>query len=181
MYKAILLLVFTLALGIGLACHADAVYKWVDDQGNVHYTDHPHPGAKKVQLPKTQTYQSPAVNGGVLPAQNAAPQATEGATSGYKQLSITSPANDANLWYVDQVPVSVSITPALHNGDTLTYHLDDKSIGPTTDTTVTFKEVERGEHAVSVTLNSTSSTSLSAGPVKIFIHQKTIISPKPPH
>ncbi|HVC28969.1 MAG TPA: DUF4124 domain-containing protein [Gammaproteobacteria bacterium] len=170
-------LLFILMVSAGLAVQADAVYKWVDAQGNVHYTDHPRPGAEKVQLPKTQTYQPSSPVDMSTPA----PQATtEVPTAGYQQLNIASPASQATLWYVDEVPVTVSLTPALRSGDTLTYHLDGQSIGPTTETTVTFKNIPRGEHTVSVTLNAANGATLSAGPVTFFVQQKSILSPKPP-
>jgi Domain of unknown function (DUF4124) len=176
--KVLTAIMFTLSWGVFLAVQADTVYKWVDDQGNVHYSDHPRPGAEKVQLPKTQTYQP--VSTADMPT--AAPEAsTLAPTTGYKQFAITSPANQATLWYVDQVTVSVSLTPNLRSGDTLTYHLDSLSIGPTTETTVTFKDVPRGEHSVSVTLNAANGASLSASPVIFYVRQKSILGPKPPH
>ncbi|MDE2235727.1 MAG: DUF4124 domain-containing protein [Gammaproteobacteria bacterium] len=184
MSKALLIMaVMILALGATTTGRSDQVYKWVDAQGNVHYTDHPHPGAQKVLLPKTQTYQPPSMEGaGNTAASQPSPPPVAGAsTTAYKQFSISSPADKATLWYVDQVPVSVDLSPALHNGDTLTFHLDEKSIGPTTQTMVTFKDVPRGEHSVSVTLNSANGASQTAGPVTFFVRQKTIISPKPPH
>jgi Domain of unknown function (DUF4124) len=179
MYKVLITTLFLLVFGAGLAVQADAVYKWVDDQGNVHYTDHPRPGAEKVQLPKTQTYQPASAAGLPMPSsEEASPQAP---TAGYQQLNIVSPASQATIWYEDEVPVSVSLTPALRSGDTLTYHLDGQTIGPISDTSVTFKNVPRGEHTVSVTLNAANGASLSAGPVTFFVQQKSILSPKPPH
>ncbi|HVA56163.1 MAG TPA: DUF4124 domain-containing protein [Gammaproteobacteria bacterium] len=176
MHKVLILIFMILLFGAGLA-QADAVYKWVDNQGNVHYTDHPRPGAEKVQLPKTQTYQPPPSANMSVPApdtSNAAP------TTGYTQFTIASPASQATIWYVHKVPVSVSLTPNLRTGDTLTYQLDGQTIGPTTQTTVTFKDIPRGEHTASVTLNAANGASLSAGPVTFYVHQKSILSPKPP-
>jgi len=176
MYKAAFLILLALSLGSGLA-QADTVYKWVDAQGNVHYTDHPRPGAEKVQLPKTQTYKPPSMTEALTPAPDAS---TATPTTGYKQFTITSPASQANLWYVHEVQVAVSLSPALRSGDTLTYQLDGQSIGPTTQTSVTFKDIARGAHTASVTLNSANGATLSAGPVTFFVHQKTILGPKPP-
>ena len=44
----------------------DTLYKWVDSQGNVHYSDKPQPGAQKLTLPKATTYTAPTA--GELPA-----------------------------------------------------------------------------------------------------------------
>ncbi len=178
MYKALIATVLTLILSAGSIVQADTVYKWVDDQGNVHYSDHPRPGAEKVQLPKTQTYQPPSLADMPTPA---AAASTEAPTAGHQQLSIASPVSQATLWYVDEVPVSVNLTPPLRSGDTLTYHLDGQSIGPTTESTVTFKNIPRGEHSVSVTLNAANGATQSAGPVTFYVQQKSILSHKPPH
>ena len=176
MYKAVFLILLALGLGSGLA-QADAVYKWVDAQGNVHYTDHPRPGAEKVRLPKTQTYRPPSITEAPTPVPDTS---TATPTTGYKQFTIASPASQANLWYVHEVQVAVSLSPALRSGDTLTYQLDGQSIGPTTQSSVTFKDIARGAHTASVTLNSANGATLSAGPVTFFVHQKTILGPKPP-
>lgn len=176
MSKWVFTILVALVLGIGLA-QADTVYRWVDAQGNVHYSDHPHPGASKVLLPQTQTYAPPAA------AQMSAPEPLPAAapTAGYSQFTLASPGNQATLWYVHEVTVSVNVSPDLRSGDTITYHLDGKTIGPTQATSVTFKDVERGEHTVSATLNAANGASMSAGPVTFYVRQKSVLAPKPPH
>ncbi|MGB9428437.1 MAG: DUF4124 domain-containing protein [Gammaproteobacteria bacterium] len=175
MYKLAFTLLLALVLGAGFA-QAQSVYKWVDDQGNVHYTDHPHPGAEKVQLPKTQTYAPPSVSD--MPAPPPLPPTAP--MAGYTQFTLASPGSQANLWYTHEVTVSVSVAPELRNGDTITYHLDGQTIGPTGNTSVTFKDVPRGEHTASATLNAANGASMSAGPVTFYVQQKSILAPKPP-
>jgi hypothetical protein len=69
------LLVFGLAGGVTLlgdavlyggAARADTsgsttVYRWVDSQGVVHYSDHPSPSAERLQIPPAQTFHDPPV------------------------------------------------------------------------------------------------------------------------
>lgn len=177
MWKPILAVVLALVAGIALA-QSNTVYRWVDAQGNVHYSDHPHPGASKVMLPQTQTFAAPMAgqaSSGPPPLPAAAP------TAGYSQFNLAAPASQATLWYVHEVTVSVNVSPELRSGDTITYHLDGKNIGPTEATSVTFKDVERGEHTASATLNAANGATMSAGPVTFYIRQKSILAPKPPH
>lgn len=176
MGKWVFAMLLALVLGVGLA-HAGNVYKWVDAQGNVHYSDHPHPGAMLVALPKTQTYVPPDSKGMPVPRPHTAPASPIG---GYTQFSIASPGRHANLWYVHKVTISVSLTPQLRPGDTLTYHLDGRTIGPTARQAVTFRHVYRGTHTASVTLNARQGATRSAGPVTFYVHQKSILGPKPP-
>ncbi|MGH8378831.1 MAG: DUF4124 domain-containing protein [Gammaproteobacteria bacterium] len=175
MHKLTLAVLLALALVVGFA-QAHSVYKWVDDQGNVHYSDHPHPGAEKVRLPKTQTYAPPSTSG--MPAPPPLPPAAPAAS--YTQFTIASPGSQASLWYTDEVTVSVNVSPELKSGDTITYHLDSQSLGPTQATSVTFKNIPRGEHTASATLNAANGASMSAGPVTFYVKQKTILGPKPP-
>lgn len=170
------MLAIALAIGAPLA-HSDTVYRWVDAQGNVHYSDHPHPGAAKVMLPQTQTYAPPTA--GQMPAPEPLPAAK--LTAGYSQFSLATPANQATLWYVHEVTVSVNLSPQLRSGDSITFHLDGRSMGPTQATSVTFKDVDRGEHTASATLNAANGASLSAGPVTFYVRQKSILGPRPPH
>ena len=40
----------------GSATRAATIYKWVDENGVVHYSDQPHQNAQKVDVPAVQTY-----------------------------------------------------------------------------------------------------------------------------
>lgn len=113
-----------------------------------------------------------------MPAAEPLPPAAP--TAGYSQFTLATPANQATLWYTHEVTVSVTLSPELRSGDTITYRLDGKSIGPTQATSVTFKDVERGEHTVSATLNAANGGTMSAGPVTFFVRQKSVITHKPP-
>ena len=45
------------------ACTCDGaatVYKWVDDNGVVHFSDQPNPKAQKIEVAGAQTYAAPA-------------------------------------------------------------------------------------------------------------------------
>lgn len=170
------IVIVSIMMGTALA-QSDTVYRWVDAQGNVHYSDHPHPGASKVMLPQTQTFASPAA--GQIPAPTPLP--ANAPTAGYSQFSLVTPANQATLWYTHEVTVSVSLSPELRSGDTITFHLDGKTIGPTEATSVTFKDVDRGEHTASAILNAANGASMSAGPVTFYVRQKSVLAPKPPN
>ena len=51
------LLLFSLLTG--LSAFAE-VFRWVDEDGVVHFSDRPHEGAETVELPKAQTFPAPA-------------------------------------------------------------------------------------------------------------------------
>ena len=173
MYRIVL--VILLALALGSVAQADSVYKWVDAQGNVHYSDHPHPGSERLKLPKAQTYASPV--SATIPMQTSL--ADTGPAPARTQISISSPADQANLWNVDSVTVSASVSPALQEGDTITYTLDGQTEGPITSLSATFKNVPRGQHSASAVLH-TSAGDIPAKPVTFYLHKHSILGKKPP-
>jgi len=154
------------------AVYGDTLYKWVDEQGNVHYSDKPQPGATKIHLPKPTTYAAPDV---AMPANTAA--GSEGkkpkASAGYTEFEIVSPGADETLWNTQSVTVTLTVQPALHAGDTVTITLDDKDRGPGQATSVTFDGLDRGEHTVHATLQMAKGGAMIAKPITFYIQRGT--------
>jgi len=146
------------------------LYKWVDEQGVVHYSDKPVPGATKMQLPAAQTYKAPAASAYPPPAQ---PEEKKRAQP-YDSFIIASPGQDESLWNVTSITVTVSLTPGLQNGDRVTISLDGKSKGPSPNLSATFDNLERGEHVVTATVQTLSGQTQSAPPVKFSIHLPSV-------
>lgn len=144
----------------------DSLYKWVDERGNVHYSDKPHPGATRLHLPKPTTYAAPAVAAPNTPSSAPPPQ------QGYSLFQISEPEQDQVFWNVRDVTVVVSVQPGLQPGDQVTITLDDKTVGPSPSTTATFNDLDRGEHTVRATLSGPGG-SMSAKPVTFYIQQAT--------
>ncbi len=170
MHRPALILVSLLAV-FTFMVSADPLYKWVDEQGNVHYSDKPQPGAQKIVLPKASTFAAPKV---VQPAplpDNSQPQ-QDGT---YTQILVSSPKDQDTLWNTDTATVSVTLTPALQPGDTVTFSVDGKTQTVGT-TSATFNDLERGEHDVTVTVNGRGGTLTAQS---VFYIQKSV-SKKPP-
>lgn len=156
-------------LAVVSAGFGDTLYKWVDEQGNVHYSDKPHPGATRLHLPKPTTYAAPAVAAPEIRNDTQPPPASQ---PGYTSFEIAEPQPDQVYWNVQSIVVSLSLQPALHPGDQVTITLDDKTIGPGTATTVTFNDLNRGEHTVHATLSGPGGTMI-AKPVTFYIQRGT--------
>src|SRR5262249_61617017 len=67
-------LAFTLLLLVCSVALAATVYRWVDEDGVVHYSDQPHANAEKLQVHAAQTYKPSALD-------TAAPGGAGGASS----------------------------------------------------------------------------------------------------
>jgi Domain of unknown function (DUF4124) len=178
-YKGLLIILFALA-AMTLA-HADQVYKWVDAQGNVHYSDKPHPGAAKVKIASPQSYSAP-VDGGPTNDRGALrpPRSNKGQADKQYEISIVAPKPESTIWDTRSVTVSVQVTPGLALGDSITFELDGKQRGPVTSTSVTFDDLDRGQHSVSATLNTADGGSIKATPITFYLRQATVFHGKPP-
>ena len=165
---------FLLAFLAAGAVLGDALYKWVDDQGVVHYSDKPVPGATKMKVPGAQTFNVPKASALRAPAQNNAPN---GGVPGYTQLAITAPTDQQTFSNVHSVTVSVDLEPGLQSGDTLTISVDGKAMTGTA-TSATFDDLDRGAHTVTATVSSNGNVVIVAKPVTFYIHQATQKSKK---
>jgi len=171
------LLLALLSLVLATPAYANQVYKWVDAQGNVHYSDKPHPGAKEVKIAPPQSFGVPARSKAKSPEP---PAKAQPATPSDYNIAISSPKPQQSLWNVHDLTVSANVSPGLREGDTVTFRLDGETKGPVNATSVTFKNVTRGEHTVSATLTTAKGARFSAKPVMFYVHQTSIRHPKPP-
>src|SRR5262245_7844728 len=105
-------------LATGLAA-AGPAYRWVDAQGQVHYSDRPVEGAKEVELKTTQSYTPPAIDTATASA-SGTPAPTPAAADDAaipKTVSIVSPTQEQTLWNLGgRLPVAVAVDPPLQQG-----------------------------------------------------------------
>jgi hypothetical protein len=133
----------------------DQVYKWVDKDGVVHYSNQPPTdNAKPAKLPPLHTYKggtNPNLNKYAKPGAAGASATAAGVSS---QIEVVTPSRDETFRSGERmVPVAVVVTPQLVEGQKLIYLLDGTpASAPTTDTSFALTGVERGSHTVSVAL-----------------------------
>ncbi len=170
MKRALLML---LALGIALSAMAQTVYRWVDKDGVVHYSDQPAPGAVKVNLgaPQVLDFKIPSAA-----EETQAPAAgTNEAPREYK-VTILAPADGTSLRPVQQeVHARVRVEPALGPRAVLQYQLDGKDLGkPTVATQALIKQVYRGTHTLTVTVIGPTGSAGTASST-FYVHQHSIL------
>jgi len=120
-------------------------YRWVDEDGIVHYSDKPHEGAEEIRLPGTS---SPS--GRYVPPTTVRRQANDQQFVPFRYQSIVfnSPQPEETLWNIEGVlHVSLALQPALQPGHQLRIYLDGV---PRTVATTSFQieEVYRGAHTI---------------------------------
>lgn len=167
----ILLLCITLALFTSVSAE---VYRTLDENGSVIFTDKPSPDAEKIRIDKVQTVSPPAVKDFKY-----TPQAKT--VSGvYTKLEITSPKNDQVFTGgVVDVTASVLIKPALGTrfGDRLIFYLDSQQF-ESNSTSHNFTKLDRGTHTVKVdVVNKDGKTLKSSAPVAFTINRPSVLKP----
>ncbi len=139
------------ALLVTSAVFAQA-YRWVAEDGVVHYSDRPHPGAVQIQLP-TSGRSSATTGAAVATARRAAPEPQPVAGEepfSYEVLEVSSPAAEETLWNIESVlNVTLNVQPSLQQGHRVRVFFDGE---PTmvSGTSFQIEGVYRGVHNVQV-------------------------------
>lgn len=148
-----------------------AVYRWVDENGKVHYSDEPIPNAELVEL-KDNTQNKIALKEARI--ESVSPQKDEAA-----ELSITiiSPFHEETIRdNSGNFDVTVSVSPQLPKGVLLALFVDGTiKVQPQTSTVFQLRGIYRGEHAIIVkALDQSGKVLASSSPRKIFLHQAAV-------
>ena len=157
-----------------------AVYKSVDAEGNVVYTDEPGADAKPVDLPPLSTVPAPKYDPDLLKSITSDDKA-----EAYKSITIVSPIADETLRdNTGAVSVSVSSEPVLNKaaGHRFKYYLDGKAPDePTASDRTSFINVDRGAHDVAVAVVDVSGKELiKSNSVRFYLHRQSVNFPAGP-
>lgn len=168
-------LILALSIIMGLCVsYAGPVYKWVDSDGNFHYSDTPRPGAEKIEISEPQTYSPPS------------PKVTAPADSGantaenkhvYTQIEILEPANEATIRNNQgSVDVTVKVEPDLFPGDKVQLKFDGSPLGePQTNLKFRLSGIYRGSHNISAeVVDAQGNELLSSDSITIFMFRPRV-------
>ena len=152
------------------------LYKWVDADGNVHYTDHPPPqGAEEVTLPPTVTYKPTSI-----PAESAPTEPGAKEVVPYQGLTISTPKmNETIRSNTGEVSVQFSLTPnGLNKGDKFRLMVDGKALEQEfTQPQVVLRNVDRGSHTVQVhAVNAAGQVEISSQSVIFHLRRESELS-----
>lgn len=147
------------------------VYKWVDKDGKVHYSDEPQPNAQIVEL-KDKT-----LNQISLPQPKTdIDDVNQAIESIQYQVNITAPNEEETVRDNNgDFEVVATITPELKGQYLMAIKLDGKPIGqPQVGNVFQLKNIDRGQHTLVVdAMTQNGKVFASSPPRKIFLHQAT--------
>jgi len=155
------------------AAMADA-YKWTDEDGVVHYSDRPHPGAQLIDISEPNSSRSPAransssTQGGDEAANGAAP-------TRYDNFEVASPGAEETLWNIEgTLSVTLSLSPALQPGHQVRVYFDGTP-RLVSGTSFSIDEVYRGVHNLQAeVLDETGTMMIRTRTNRFYVQQSTV-------
>lgn len=140
-----------------------ALYKWLDQNGEVVYSDEPpYEGAEPLNPPSITT--TPPVKYKPKPVAKPKPEAVQKSapTNTYTELRIDSPKDDEAIRdNVGNLTVTLVVTPALdvEAGDTISILIDGKVARTDLQaTTASFENIDRGTHQLQANIVNADGT-----------------------
>jgi hypothetical protein len=177
MVKTFFLILMACALAMATNAMSADVYKVVDEDGNVSYTDKPPPdGSKPIKLAPISVVEAPTYE---QPKKaDAEGEESKEMTLGYlrnhySDFAIVSPQQEESVWHPEAaMPVAWSTRYQLQEGMQVTVYVDGKQIAKTSDQIIPVSNIERGEHKVEAQLTDTKNRRIAtAEPVTFFVRR----------
>ena len=168
----ILLTVLLLTLAFGASA---ATYRWVDDDGVVHFSDKPHEGAEEIALTKAQGYSS------TPPAARQVARAGDEESFQYDSVEIVSPYEEEVLFNVEtQMTMQAAIVPALRPNHFLRLTIDGKDVTdkPVRGSSFRIDGVFRGTHSAQLTVVDADGNTVQQSGARTFHVRQNIAKPR---
>ena len=165
-------------LAAGLA--AAQAYRWVDEDGVVHYSDRPQPGAERIDLPRQEPRAraaAPAPRVGATVDEDAEPEAP----FSYESLSVASPGAEVTLWNIEGIlNVSLDLQPALQPGHQVRVYFDGEA-RTVTGTSFQIEDVWRGVHNIQAEiLDQNGDLMIRSRTNRFYVQQNTVVRRRAP-
>lgn len=179
----LVLVAFSLAFAAGTLMAQ--VYKVVDKDGNVTYTDTPpNDGSKPIELRPISIIEAPvyekapAAGDGDGDVKEEAEKPLRYLRSQYKDFVISSPRSDETIQNPENaIVINWRVSNALLPGIYANVYVDGTQRGRTRDSVVRVSGLDRGEHTVTAELRDSKNRVITtAQPVVFFIRQPGLIN-----
>lgn len=139
------LIILGLALCIGVSAQ-DRVYKRVNPDGSVEYSDQPIEGAEVMSVPKGSTFTMPETS---TPTTPSAASTGEEASVRYDSLAITRPTNDEAIRSNEgKVTALVRVVPDLAANHRYRWKMDGEIVQDVNSPELRLNNVDRGSHTL---------------------------------
>jgi hypothetical protein len=156
-----------------LPLQAAKVYRWVDDNGNVVFSDKPREGAQTIEVREPLTYKS-------VPAKKiTSTEKPRKKEFSYSSFKITKPGDKETVWHSGgSVSVMFQVAPALKikDGHKIVFSLDGGAAKETTSLNYLFTAVDRGTHTLQAQIKDANNKPVSSSEsVTFFLKRHSVL------
>jgi hypothetical protein len=164
------------------AAGAAEVYRYVDPENGVEFSDTPRPGAERIVIPESR--RSPSAPSALNPGAPTSSDVPDGTAAAYDSVLITAPSDEETVRdNAGNLLVSVSTSPGLQSdyGHRLQLLLDGAPVETGTASNFALSGVERGAHTLEARVLGASGEPLATSPpVTFYLHRASLKFKKPP-
>lgn len=182
--KNVQLLVLAFLIGYPLQSAFAQIYKVVDKDGNVSYTDTaPKDGSKPVDLQPISVIETPEYQVKAKPEQveGGSKKSLRALRSEYRDFSIISPTPEDSIWAPEKtLTVTWRTKKPLLQGMMVRVVVDGNELDPSSSTLIVVPPLERGEHTVGASLvDSDGKVITKAASVTFYVRQPNLFTNPP--
>ncbi len=169
-------LLIALLCGLLTAPAGAEIYRYLDADGKVVFSDEPPPKgteSQNIELPRVNTMPAPP-----LPTPQAGGSARDAGQSAYDSLRVSAPGDDSTLRdNAGNITVRLDLQPPLAAGHQLLVLLDGSEAARGTETTVTLSNVDRGSHSLQAAVLGADGSELIRSPTVRVHLMRAFVAP----
>jgi Domain of unknown function (DUF4124) len=167
-------------LAISLAAASQEIYRWVDKNGVVHYSDSPDsPDAKLIDVIEPSTYEADAASGDSSGAASVPDEPPD--QPAYQSISIVSPSPDQVFFGADaSVTLTADLGGTLQPGHLVMFYLNGSG-RPADGLSLSLSNLERGSYSLRASVLDENGNPVITSPQTTFhVRMPSILSPQSP-
>jgi len=167
--------IFVLLGLLATAAVSADVWRWVDDEGVVQFSDTPREGAELVDVSESSRSTGARVFRDTAPNNSNDDATTPQQAFKYESLSISSPGAEETLWNIEgTLSVSLSLSPGLQTGHQVRVYFNGEA-RMVNSTSFTLDEVHRGVHNIQAeVLDATGRLMIRSTSNRFYVQQNTV-------
>jgi hypothetical protein len=167
-------------LTLSLVAESQEIWRWVDKDGIVHYSDQPGaPDAKLINVVDPNSYESDPAT---ATYQSSAGSPDESAGPTYESLTIVQPPAEQVFFGADTVVrVEAALDGSMQTGHSLVFHVNGNRRPATSGFGLELRNLPRGTYVVQASVLDANGTALiTSDPIAFHVRQPSINSPQSP-
>lgn len=150
-------------------------YRWVDEDGVVHYSDRPREGAEEVHLSEYSRNTGARLYTSKAPTRDAEEESADAGPFRYESLSVAAPGAEETLWNIEgTLNVSLALSPGLQSGHQVRVYFDGEQ-RMVSGTSFQIEEVFRGVHNIQAeVVDQTGKLMIRSKPNRFYVQQNVV-------